>query len=553
MKKSKSTLLTALMLVLTLTTLLGCTQQTAEPTATPATTTAPPSAVTDAPTETPNFNETGLPIVNEKVTYSVFIKQQGGGAATESDVINEFDIVKMAEEDTNVHIEWVCVPTDVMQERITLLLTSGDYPDAFSCNTISYADIKKYAADGIFIRLNDLYDKYMINTKASMEEIGFNLEPYMKDMEGNIYAFMGGIVSYRAGNSLSINTSWIERLGLTVPSTTEEFYSVLKAFYENDANGNGDSKDEIPFSFTSQAYFYDFFGIFGAYPGIYINNNDEVDYGPVQPEFKEAVKYLNRLYSEKLIDQEAFTQDRAAFLSKGKIQPTLYGAFLNWRPGEVVTEEVSQAEYQAALMLSHNGVTNTWPVQNAFGVSPQLAITDKAENPEVLARWCDYFHEPTISSLVRFGGSPTWTTINEDGSLTANPYPEGLTLGDWFIRDGHNQNLPRISIPRAASYYYSTSPSGREKMAIDEYYAPYFAPEIPKLSSMPCTAEENDRFLQLTTDINLYRDQMVAVWATGESDIDADWENYLTELNKLGLEEYISLNQTLYDRFKELS
>ena len=31
-----------------------------------------------------------------------------------------------------------------------------------------------------------------------------------------------------------------DRLGLSMPTTTEEFYQVLKAFKEQDANGNGD-------------------------------------------------------------------------------------------------------------------------------------------------------------------------------------------------------------------------------------------------------------------------------------------------------------------------
>lgn len=45
---------------------------------------------------------------------------------------------------------------------------------------------------------------------------------------------------------MSINKQWLDNLKLEVPATTDELYTVLKAFKEQDANGNGDSKDEIP-------------------------------------------------------------------------------------------------------------------------------------------------------------------------------------------------------------------------------------------------------------------------------------------------------------------
>ena len=47
---------------------------------------------------------------------------------------------------------------------------------------------------------------------------------------------------------LSINTTWLERLGLEMPETLEEFANVLRAFRDQDPNGNG-IQDEIPFSF----------------------------------------------------------------------------------------------------------------------------------------------------------------------------------------------------------------------------------------------------------------------------------------------------------------
>lgn len=43
-----------------------------------------------------------------------------------------------------------------------------------------------------------------------------------------------------------INKAWLDRLGMEMPTTVDEWYEVLKAFKEQGANGNGDPNDEIP-------------------------------------------------------------------------------------------------------------------------------------------------------------------------------------------------------------------------------------------------------------------------------------------------------------------
>ena len=45
---------------------------------------------------------------------------------------------------------------------------------------------------------------------------------------------------------------------------------------------------------------------------------------------------------------------------------------------------------------------------------------------------------------------------------------------------------------------------------------------------------------------------MTARWIAGESDIDADWDSYISSLNGIGLEEYVSMYQTAYDRYKDM-
>src|SRR4029453_4320984 len=99
---------------------------------------------------------------------------------------------------------------------------------------------------GVFLPLNGLIDQYAPNIKAAMEK-----EPLLKALntapDGNIY----GLVAYSQcfhcsyPNKMWVNTKWLKQLGLEMPKTTAEFKAMLKAFKENDPNGNG-VHDEVP-------------------------------------------------------------------------------------------------------------------------------------------------------------------------------------------------------------------------------------------------------------------------------------------------------------------
>ncbi len=75
--------------------------------------------------------------------------------------------------------------------------------------------------------------------------------------DGNIYSMPGGKMHSRMHVTQGIqyiNTQWLDNLGLEMPTTMEEFYDVLCAFRDEDANGNGDPNDEIPFDFCDSFY-----------------------------------------------------------------------------------------------------------------------------------------------------------------------------------------------------------------------------------------------------------------------------------------------------------
>ena len=150
------------------------------------------------------------------------------------------------EEMTGVHIDWIQVPAQDKEQKLSLMLSSGsDLPDVIS-TSLSFEQVILYGAQGLFIPLNDLIEEYGhgIHKVSKLEP---NARNVITAPDGNIYAlpYYNDCYHCRYAQRAWINVDWLQRLGLEMPETTEELVDVLRAFKENDANGNG-KDDEIP-------------------------------------------------------------------------------------------------------------------------------------------------------------------------------------------------------------------------------------------------------------------------------------------------------------------
>lgn len=116
------------------------------------------------PDQDANFNKTGLPIVKEAVT----LKMVSPKAALAPDY-SKMEIFKRLEKQTNVKIDWENIPDTDFAEKKSLLLVSGDLPDAFYGAGFTDYDLINYGKDGTIIPLENLIDKYAPNLKTLLD------------------------------------------------------------------------------------------------------------------------------------------------------------------------------------------------------------------------------------------------------------------------------------------------------------------------------------------------------------------------------------------------
>ena len=165
---------------------------------------------------------------------------------------NTNDFTKYMEDLTGINLEIEAVSYEDSQEKINLAMAGGDYPDVFM--TLE-PDVVKYGVkEGMLIPLDDLIEKNMPNFMANAS---YTLDS-IRQSDGKIYGLPSINEAYHVmyGNKMWMNSYKLNEMGLSVPTTTQEFYDVCKAYLEKNPNGVaiGDMNDNAAINWLMNAF-----------------------------------------------------------------------------------------------------------------------------------------------------------------------------------------------------------------------------------------------------------------------------------------------------------
>ncbi|WP_410515077.1 ABC transporter substrate-binding protein [Paenibacillus sp. BR2-3] len=497
-----------------------------------------------------SINETGLPIVKEKVTLN-FVSPKSPIAPDYGDMT----LFKTLEEATNVHIEWNNIPGDGYQEKKNLMLASGDLPDAFYASGFSDYDLVKYGADGTIISLEDLIEKYAPNLKALFERSP-ELKKVVTAPDGHIYSLPRAeeMDLVNMPNIMVINKTWLDKLGLQMPTTIEEYKQVLIAFRDKDPNGNG-KKDEIPLSWWWQGWCGnegDLFALFGLPDNPFeddhrVVKDGKVIYTAVQPEYKAALEYLHGWYKDGLIDQEVATIDPAKLFAKGKSTDATLGSYMWWEIEEVVGTDRAKDYVVMPPLKGVNGEIIVGHSNYSEYGRDALVITKANKSPEITMRWVDQLYEPKMSAQVNWG--PIGEVYEEDanGMLVNKKLPDGVAMGEF--RQKVAPGGPFAVLKEDFGTVVDMEPRAKERLEIlKTYYQPYQTSEY--FPAIFFRSEETDTINRLSTDIKQVVKLKKAQWLM-EGGIEQEWDAYVKQLEDMGLPQMIEIWQNGLDNFNK--
>jgi putative aldouronate transport system substrate-binding protein len=491
----------------------------------------------------------GLPIVSDKVT----LKMVSPKAALAPDY-SEMEIFKRLEESTNVRIEWNNIPDTEYAEKKNLLLASGDLPDAFYSAGFSDYELINYGKDGTIIPLEDLIAEYAPNLGKLLAERP-DIRAAITAPDGHIYGLPTWEENELGTNPFFhvINKAWLDKLGLKMPETLDEYTEALLAFKTQDPNGNGKA-DEIPLSFMHMQWCMDIAGLFGAF-GMPDNlehrivRDGKVIFTAVQPEYKEALAYFHeKWYKQGLIDPESFLQEAPQYLAKGKTPDVTLGSYIWWEIEEVVGPDRAQDYVLVPPLAGPNGKKGIGRGNGGGPGRGTFVITKDNAHPEVTMRWIDQQYEPYMAAQIHWGPIGVIYEKDASGKLVNLPLPEGVAMGEY-----RQQVAPNGAGVITAEHFETIvdmEPRAKQrKLDLEQYYEPFMEEEnYPSIFFLPEELEKINKIeTVLIQYVNTQRAKFIMDGVTEEA-----WNSYVKEIGKMGLDELMAVYQTGLDRYNDL-
>lgn len=504
------------------------------------------------------FNPTGERIVDDEITVKVMYQRD-----TRHGDFNNFWFIDYVAEKTGIRLEFELVEKAAWGERVSIAFATDDYPDVFM-NGMTTAIINKYAEEGYLVNLEPLIKKYAPFTVSE-----YNKYP---ELVKEVYAADGGIYFMPSINASPrdlvttypswINAQWLKNLNLETPTTLDELYTVLKAIKTQDANLDGDPNNEIPVVSSNGGKFST---LVMSSLGYVDNRNaiadDRYVYVPTTETYKAYLKWMNRFYTEGLLDNEYFTSTEENLRAK---EATGLAAMIDMTPYEVLAATYEEFKGLSPLTSDLNQ-TKMWPAQSACRLSwGTCVVTDKCQYPEAIVRLIDWFYTVDGSRAVRAGCEyGTWkdeqgveygweivTPADQtaDGHLIAK-----LHMGDyssyWACRLGEigPTNLPFNSTDAVNDIIIAGDKMNLwlYNQVMDSGVVAARTFSLPQLSFTDDESTRKSVYLDLTN----YVDNMESKFIKGDLDIDANWEDFQEQLQKYDVNGMCEIYQAALDRY----
>ncbi len=461
------------------------------------------------------------------------------------------------EEKTNIHVEFV-VPTSTFGDiggaasEWTAAIAAGDMQDMvmhyyFTPTLTSGTTIDAAYEDELYYILNDYVDVQMPNFNALRQKYSV-IDKTMYTTMGNIM-FIPSITGCADAatapvtEGIIIRKDFLDELQLDVPVTIADWEEVLKQFSVQLGITSPLALGNMPLDpvVTGSA----FLSAYGCDYKFYLGEDDGmVHYGCVEDGMLEYAKLLNGWYTNNYIniDTAVTTEmktgnDIGAWL--GGIDEIANLKSLASDPNyEIVAapypvlNEGDKITVRAEYMPTGNYEYNSF------------YVTQQCERPDIACKWLDQLFSEESYWEASYGVEGDTYTKNADGTITFTDKilndPDGVRYGVakyCFIESIYCDRDVLVN------YAYDAN----VKAAVETWSLATSERSLMRNTSWQYSAEERE-----TKDTlgNFWAIQVgnIKGFINGSTEL-TEWDSYIAQMNDAGMELYIEIVQSAYDRF----
>jgi ABC-type glycerol-3-phosphate transport system substrate-binding protein len=469
-----------------------------------------------------------------------------------------------------IKLELNLIPEDQYETVCHTQLAAGFDCDIINITPLDSKTRMRLAEQKRILPINEIWDKYSDGTAKEFYTNGAGkFSVGLTAMEdGNVY-WLTDIQTCTYGTTIvgsdmafHIRKDWLDKLGLPVPKTTDELFNDLVAFQENDVNGSGE-KDEV-ISIDMKAFNTGIGQWFGF--GCGLTYVDELDGFKVKsPWYSEHIKdyilFMQKLVNAGLVDT---SDQKSVKLPENKIAGFFEWAMETWQEPQVKVQEGAAASYYLPILVKAIDNQEPWGIlQRGNQISSRgYAVTNECKNPEAVAKLLDYMASPEFTALTEWGIEGYTYTVDGDGKKAKikegnSEVPLMSRLTALWTNDAifprydigkqmENEMNEMVKAGKSAGYPeegyqakwdFSDALYSYSSTTAHDPEADYAMPTITEMAQIEATQ----------TDLKTYSDELLTKLILGQQSLD-NWDSYMNDLKRLGLDDLIAINQARYDR-----
>ena len=450
---------------------------------------------------------------------------------TEGTDVNDNDHINYIRERTGINIQFINDAANYDQKMNTFM-ASNDLPDALMLmgdNQRLY--LAKWVSEEMLMPLDDLLPEYGPHLLSEIKEEAWEVAR----QDGITYA-----VPFQRYDSTPYMTflrkDWLENLGIDPEEdlkTIDDWYDMLKRFVTDDPDQNGVDDTFGIVSTTSGTHFTNFslLDSFGAARSKVVDGELLPNY--MLPEYKEWLKFYNRLYEERILDPEYVVNTGTQMWEK--VASGKYGMFL-WMWG--LQEYLSKGLERDDLVAVPPPVREDGSQASYIYSSPNrhmMAITADSEKADTVLKFFDWSctEEGAIFLYAGLEGKD-YDIVDDEIILREDRKEKNLGWRQLTICI----EMPNVDEePIRGILEQSFGTLGIEHLNLATEYGGYDDLDLY------CPVFEELTQYDLDTQVSEFTDKAI----TGAIDIDAEWDNYIDTLRKSGADVKIQLSTDWYN------
>lgn len=489
------------------------------------------------------------PVSEETINLSGMAPQEPILVSYQNDFSDEYAQV-LAEEKTNVVVDWNISNVDTYSDTISIMLSAGDIPDLV-LTPDNYYDVDYLVDQELFLDLTE----YMAECAPDFNALYESDEMYAKAITSDT----GKIVTMRGryqlpASLLGIRQDWLDALNLETPKTYDELTEVLTAIQTEYHTPNTISFLNNGFmSIGTASILTGGFGV--ASPDMndlpwQVDENGKVIMSYTLDGYKEYLELVSGWYKAGLFSDDFLSAtnpgipDGWMVAGETALFATRAASF-----SASYAETVGDENFVLACMadVTKNG-TETIGLGGSRSVlaSGGMAVSAQCEHPVEAIKYLNWYFTEEGFYACNYGEEGVTYTVNDDGSIAYTEFllnnPDGLSyknalgLFTSYFGVGFDESDERTT----ASFSLET-----EEVMFDVWRSNRTEDLV---YNGALNTEESSQYASISSDIVTMASEKILAYILGSESLDT-YDKFVQDMTDMGLETLVSLKQAAYDRY----